>query len=325
MKRGLGPILVCALLGMNAAAQVGDKQQTPPVFSSETQIVNVVVSVHDKAGLPVSDLKAEDFVVFDEGKARKLELFARSADSDESEAALEPGEGAAARDRLVLDLGLLLDTSESMKQQIRLAQEAAVRFLEAIPRARDLLVLFFDHDIRVSRYDSEHQQGVFERILDSQGTGTTALYDAIAVYLSRVEASSGRRVLVVFTDGQDTVSDLTLSQLRNLVKASGVTIYPVSFADSLSSSDRAQAKSFLLGLAELSGGRVFDPKASRDLASVFQSILDELAAQYVLGFAPEAGAPEGKYRKLRVEVHRPDVKVRHRPGYYSGGLPASKD
>ncbi|HEX9202429.1 MAG TPA: hypothetical protein VF964_00585, partial [Vicinamibacteria bacterium] len=79
-----------------------------------------------------------------------------------------------------------MDTSESMKAQIRLSQQSAVRFLESIPRARDLLLIFFDQDIRLSRYNDENQQGLFERILGMKGSGNTALYDAISVYLSRI-------------------------------------------------------------------------------------------------------------------------------------------
>jgi len=75
---------------------------------------------------------------------------------------------------------------------MRLTQESAVRFLDSIPRARDLVAIFFDQDIRISRYTSENQQGLFERILEAKGRGNTALYDAISVYLSRVADSSGR-------------------------------------------------------------------------------------------------------------------------------------
>ncbi len=95
------------------------------------------------------------------------------------------------REELALNLGMLFDTSESMRKDLRLSQESAIRFLEAIPRARDLLLVFFDRDIRLSRYSSENQQGIFERILETKGGGFTALHDAIAVYLSRVAGTPG--------------------------------------------------------------------------------------------------------------------------------------
>ena len=163
---------------------------------------------------------------------------------------------------------MLFDTSESMRKDLKLSQESAIRFLDAIPRARDLLLIFFDRDIRISRYSSENQQGIFGRILETKGEGYTALYDAIAVYLSRVAETPGRKVLVVFTDGDDTTSQVPPHEVQRLVRSTDVTIYPVAFpgAHRPSSADALRARSFLVSLAEASGGRVFQPTASRELA-----------------------------------------------------------
>src|SRR5207247_8546322 len=86
---------------------------------------------------------------------------------------------------LGLNLGMLLDTSESMKAQIKLSQQSAVRFLESIPRARDLLLIFFDQDIRLSRYNDANQQGLFEPILGRKGPSNTPLHDTHGSYLAR--------------------------------------------------------------------------------------------------------------------------------------------
>ena len=136
---------------------------------------------------------------------------------------------AEERAELALNLGMLFDTSESMRRDLRLSQESAVRFLESIPRARDLLLVFFDRDIRISRYNSENQQGIFSRILETRGSGHTALRDAITVYVSRVFDTPGRKVLVIFTDGDDTTSDVPVQEVQRLVRSSEVTIYPVAF------------------------------------------------------------------------------------------------
>ena len=166
------------------------------VFPVRLEEVHVALSVRDAKGKLVTDLTADDFVVTEDGRPQTIQLFARGID--------EGQDTAAAREALALDLGLLLDTSSSMLKELKLSQEAASRFLEAIPRARELYTIFFDEDIRVSRYDSENQQGLFDRIHAAKGGGNTALYDAIAVYLSRVQDGSGRKVLVLFTDGEDT-------------------------------------------------------------------------------------------------------------------------
>lgn len=305
MTRAWLPAL-CLIAVSDAAAQAPE----PPVFTAETGLVNVVVTVRDKNDHLVSDLTEADFSVTVNGKPEKIVLFARSGDRDE-----ENVDRVSSREHLVVDAGLLLDTSQSMQEPLKLAKEAAIRFLDSVPRARDLLTLFFDQDIRVSRYDSEHQQGLFERILDAEAAGNTALYDAIAVYLSRVEDTAGRKVLVLFTDGADSISKTTPGDLRDLVRSSAVTIYPISFAENLPTSERNSARSFLGTLAEMSGGKVLSPRSSKDLGSIFDGILDELHAQYVIGIEPDRAARNGDFRRLKVEVKRNGLEARHRPGY----------
>lgn len=297
--------LALAFWGLGVVAAAGDQEPALPTFGAGAEVVNLTVTVRDLNGQLVGNLTPDDFAVFEDGRPQNIQLFAP---------AVQPGQEEA----LALDLGLLLDTSESMAKEIKLTQEAATRFLEAIPRARDLLTVFFDQDIRISRYDSEHQQGLFERIEDARATGNTALYDAIAVYLSRVQDSGGRKVLVVLTDGEDTTSSLSLTEVMQLVRSSPVTIYPIAFSgEYIIGSNRAvSARSFLRYLAEMTGGIVFTPTISKDLPRIYEKILDELSSQYVLGFTSDSPKRDGKLRKLRVDVKRKDLKVRHRLAYY---------
>jgi Ca-activated chloride channel family protein len=297
-----------------AGASLAAEDQAQAVFPSALDVVNVTVTVRDEKGRLVPDLGVEDFRLYEDGRPQRIALFARS---------VEPGE----QESLTLDLGMLFDTSESMVNVLRFSQQAAIRFLDSIPRARDLLTIFFDQDIRVSRYDSELQQGLIERILDSKGAGRTALYDSIAVYLSRVGESSGRKVLVVFSDGEDSTSVLTMGEVGELVRSSRVTIYPISFVGTLpAGSARAlTARAFLLSLADRSGGTYFQPGSARDLPLIYQRILDELSAQYVLGFVSDNAKRDGRYRKLRVEPPREGLKVRCREGYVAPGPELAAD
>jgi len=293
-----GGFAVLALAAATASAQ------PTPVFRVGLDLVNVTLTVRDGKGGLVSDLGAEDFVVREDGRPQKLEVFAPAAQPEE-------------REELALNLGMLFDTSESMRKDLKLSQESAIRFLDAIPRARDLLLIFFDRDIRISRYNSENQQGIFGRILEAKGEGFTALYDAIAVYLSRVVETPGRKVLVVFTDGDDTTSQVPPQEVQRLVRSSSATIYPVAFpgAHRPNTAEALRAHSFLHSIAGLSGGRVFQPTASRELAAIYQSILDELGTQYVLGYVSDNAKRDGKFRRITVELKRPGLKVRHRTGY----------
>ena len=298
--------LAAVLLGLPAGARAGERPvPQAPVFPADLDVVNVTVTVRDAAGRLVGGLRAEDFVVLEDGRPQAIQVFGRAVDPGHDET-------------LALDLGLLMDTSQSMLQELKLSQEAATRFLQAIPRARELITIFFDQDIRLSRYDSENQQGLFDRISQAKGGGNTALYDAIAVYLSRVAGGTGRKVLVVFTDGEDSTSALSVTELIRLVRSSAVTIYPIAFTGSMAtgSPEALRSRGFLNEIADLTGGQVFRPAASRDLAGIYQKILEELSGQYVLGFASDNARRDGKYRRLKVQVRREGMRVRHREGYY---------
>jgi len=302
---GFPRFLAVVPLGLSAMVLAGDRPPPPaPVFPSDLDVVNVTVTVRDPSGHLVGGLQADDFVVLEDGRPQAIQLFGRAVDPGHDET-------------LALDLGLLMDTSQSMLQELKLSQEAATRFLHAIPRARELITIFFDQDIRVSRYDSENQQGLFDRIEQAKGGGDTALYDAMAVYLSRVAGGTGRKVLVVFTDGDDTTSSLTVTELLRLVRSSAVTIYPIAFTGGLQtgSPSALRSRGFLNEIADLTGGQVFRPAVSRDLPGIYEKILEELSGQYVLGFVSDNPRRDGKYRKLKVQVHREGLRVRHREGY----------
>jgi len=296
-------VLLWALLLVSAPA-LPSTQETAPVFGVGLDVVNVTVTVRDGDGNLVSDLKRDDFVIKEEGREQEISLFAPAADPTD-------------REELALNLGMLFDTSNSMRESLRLSKQSAIRFLDSIPRAKDLILIFFDRDIRISRYTSENQQGIFERILETEGEGYTALYDSIAVYLSRVMGTPGRKVLLVFTDGEDTTSETSASDVIQLVRSTNVTVFPIAFSDGrrMSSPREVRSRAFLGELANSSGGQVFRPMATRELAEIYNGILDELSSQYVLGFVSDDRRHDGRYRRLEVEVKRPELQVRHRPGY----------
>ena len=302
---GLSSVFASAALAALAAGSARGSAQEGPTFASEVDQVYVTVVVKDNAGRLVSDLTAGDFQLFENGRPQRIMLFGR---------ATEPGQDKV----LALDLGLLMDTSTSMLKELKLSQQAAVHFLDSIPRARDLVTVFFDDDIRLSRYNSENQQGLFERIFEAKGGGNTALYDAISVYLSRVQDAQGRKVLVLFTDGEDSRSALGLGETLELVRASGVVIYPIAFTNAFpqGSSRAVRARAVLSQLAEATGGEVFSPRSFRDLSDIYDKILDQIRSQYVLGFVSDTPSQDGKFRKLKVEVAGKDRRVRHREGYY---------
>lgn len=318
MSLGLrGVVVITAFVaggaGWGGAAEK-DAKEAPPVFGVGLDVVKVTVTVRDEKGNIVADLGRDDFVVYDEGKRQRIDVFVRAADAQADGSKDDP---------LILDAGVLLDTSESMARQLRLTQSAAVRFLESIPRARDLIAVFFDDEIRISRYSSEEQQGLFERITDAKASGYTALYDAIGVYLHRVEGGNGRKVLLLYTDGADSKSKLTRRELMSAVRGCDVTMYPIGFSGDMapSSTLALSARGFLRELADTTGGDVFFPASYREMPKIYDRILEDLSSQYVVGFVPQNPASSETFRKLKVELVRKGLKARHRSGYLSGSRP----
>jgi Ca-activated chloride channel family protein len=301
---GFGGLAVAASAAALAAWAPPGPDEKAPVFAVGLDVVEVTVTARDAGGGLVRDLRPEDFALREDGREQEVLIFAPAARPER-------------REELALNLGMLFDTSGSMRQNLRLSQESAIRFLDAIPRARDLLLVFFDRDIRLSRYSSENQQGIFGRILETRGAGETALYDAIAVYLSRVADTPGRKVMIIFTDGDDTASRVSPEEVMGMLRASSVTVYTVEFSGERrpGTTEALQAHSFLFALAQASGGRMFHPQASKELAAIYRSILEDLGGQYVIGYVSDNAAQDGKFRRIALEVKRPGIKLRYRPGY----------
>jgi VWFA-related protein len=298
-------LLVVSLAAGHAAAPVAAAQPVA-VFSAETSLVNVAVTVEDAHGRPIEGLKARDFVLSEDGRKQKIEMCARM--------------GEASGGATSLDVALLVDTSDSMLETLRRSQEAAVRFLMNLPNAQEIIVVFFDQAQRVEHFDREHLEALFERVRTLPEGGNTALRDAIVFSLKALSRSNGRSALVLLTDGIDTVSATEPAALEKAVQSHAVTVYPVAYPASPGGAgpDPQQALKELGRLAQVTGGRLFKLPSEAALPGVLDEILADLRAQYVLGFTPDDSGTPGRLRKITVKVPgRGKVVVRHRVGYRS--------
>lgn len=273
-----------------------------PVFRAGVDLVHFGVTVVDRKGTLVTDLGPEDFEVVEEGRAQRLEMFAR-------------GDAAAAP----LRLGLLFDTSGSMEQDIGLSRSAAIKFLNTMSRAEDITLVDFDTEVRVARYGQADFARLVERIRGRKPDGYTALYDALGVYLDGAGDQDGQKILVLYTDGGDTGSTMHFGDLFDLVRASDATIYAIGFLQHQSYSGRIDQRLRLQRIAEATGGQAYFPGSLKELDGVYAKIVDEIAARYTLGYQTQAPA-NGAWRDVSVKVTRPDLKgakVRTRKGYFA--------
>lgn len=287
-------LLVAATLGVSA-------QQT---FRAAVDLVHFGVTVVDKQGQPVVGLKPEDFEIIENGKKQSLQFF--TAGDPET---VPP-----------MHLGLLLDTSGSMADDLKDARAAAVKFVNAMERATDFTLVDFDTEVRVARFSPNDYPRLVERIRMRKADGWTALYDALGVYLNGAQAQDGQKVLVLYTDGGDTRSSITFADALNLLKASDVTVYAIGYLEHQSSSGRFQQRGELERFASTTGGQAYFPSGAKDLDGVFDKIRREIGARYSLGYVSSDARTDGSWRGVQIKLLRRDLKgirLRTRSGYYA--------
>jgi Ca-activated chloride channel family protein len=278
-------------------ATVAGGQQT---FRSGVDLATFGVTVVDRKGELVSDLTRDDFEVVEDGRAQELSYFAM-------------GDGDAAPP---MHLGLMLDASGSMVTDLKLAQGAAIKFLNLLPEARDITLVDFDTEVRITRYPQRDFPRLVERIRQRKPDGWTALYDALATYLDGADQEDGRRILVMYTDGADSRSVLQLNETLTLLKASPVTVYAIGLVQNTGSS-RAHLQMTMMQLVEATGGQAFFPSSMKEVEGAYDKVLAQIKGQYHLGYVSANTATDGAWRKVEIKVKRPGTRVRARKGYFA--------
>ena len=282
-----------------------------PTFRAGVDLVNFGVTVVDRQGRPVTGLTAADFEIVENGRKQALKYFAAG----------EP------EDAPPLHLGLLLDTSGSMADDLKDARSAAVTFVNALDHAADVTFVDFDTQVRVARFGPAEYPRLVERIRERRADGMTALYDAIGVYLDGAQQQEGQKVLVLYSDGGDTTSAMSFHDMLDLVKASDATVYAVGYLAHESGGASLRQRADLERLTAMTGGQAYFPVSPKDLDGVFDRIRGEIAARYSIGYVSTDARTDGTWRSVEIKLLRPElkgVKVRTRTGYFAPYKPAQQ-
>jgi Ca-activated chloride channel homolog len=278
-------------------------QQKP--FRAGIDLVHFGVSVVDKQGQPIDGLTQDDFEIIENGAKQSVRFFAAG----------EPGEAPP------LHLGLLLDTSGSMADDINDARSAAIKFVNEVTPASDVTLVDFDTEVRVARFGPEDYPRLVERIRGRKADGWTALYDAMGIYLQGAQSQDGQKILLVYTDGGDTTSSLTFQDALDMLKASDVTVYAIGFMRHQGSGGASmQQRSDLERFSRLTGGLAFFPSEAKDVEKAFESIRKEITSRYSLGYVSSDPTADGAWRNVQIRLVRKDLKgakLRTRSGYYA--------
>ena len=260
----------------------------------DVQVVQVSALVQDRRGNFVTGLTREQFRVSDSGSPQKVSHF-----------------GA---EETPLEIVIAMDISASMEPAIADLRAGVKQFLANLkPIDRVSLVAFNSEMFVLTK--REAVPSVRERAVDLlRAFGSTALYDVIIQSIELLSRQAGRRALIIFSDGDDRTSLATLEQVTRTIKSSDATVFMIGLGRGR---DERSLRQLLTSLAEPSGGRAIFAERPADLGRAFNTILQELKHQYLLGFAPTSGARDGAWRSLTVEVPGLDVKVRARDGYFA--------
>jgi VWFA-related protein len=284
--------------------------QEEPVFSTEVKVVNVLATVRDGRGALITGLSREDFVLSEDGRPQTIQYFSRETD-------------------LPLTLGLAVDTSASQRRVMDAERGATLRFLDAVVREKkdQVFLMQFDSHVQVKQpltssvgkledalafvdTETRHQ-------LQIQGGGGTLLYDAVVQASDEVMRKlTGRKALIVLSDGVDFGSDSTLEEAVAAAERAETLVYCILYSDpgAYGFLEGHDGRHVLQRLASESGGTFFEVSKKRSLDDIFEILQQELRSQYSLGYVSDKPVTISEFRAIQLTARKKGlvVDVRHR-------------
>ena len=284
-----------AAVALAVATSVGLAAQQP-TFRAGTQLVSLFTTVADAQRRLVAGLMKDDFEVLDNDKVQPLVYFDNS---------VQP-----------ITVVVMLDTSGSMTGSIGLLKEAAEQFLiRLLPEDKGRVGAFNDKIQISSRFTSNRDELVSD-VKDLDYGNGTRLWDAVGASMDELKGIEGRRVVLVFTDGDDTESRIGLGKVIDRARAEEVMIYAIGLESKYfdgSRMVRSKPDSGLRKIADETGGGYFELTKTSDLAPTFTAVAQELHSQYVIGFTPTQ--LDNRVHKLTVRMKKPGLTARARRSY----------
>ena len=266
--------------------------------------VNLVFTVIDKHGRFIKNLKQEDVQVLDDSKpVTKIRSFSSETD-------------------LPLQVALLVDASNSIRDRFKFEQEAAIEFLNQIirPNYDKAFVVGFDATPEVTQDFTDNSEALAKGVRSLRPGGGTAMYDAIYFacrdkLLKAQRTGPLRRAVILLSDGDDNLSHVSREEAIEMAERAEVIVYSIS---TNVSGNKGKGDKVLERISEATGGRAFFPFRVQDVADAFTEIQDELRSQYALSYRPPELHADGSYHPVQITALNPkNLRVRSRHGYYA--------
>jgi len=277
--------------------------QTKQPLVVDVDLVNLAFSAVDKKGKIVTDLSRNDVRVREDDREQVITSFSQEKDYP-------------------LAIAMLIDTSTSLRDKLKVEQEAAIDFFHTTVRRKldKAMLISFDSTIDVLQQFTDDADQLTKAIRRLKPGGGTTMFDAIRLacqdHLNRQEGK--RRILVLISDGDDNMSFESLNSTLEIAQRTDVSIFTISTNTSgFFGMESPKNDKTLKRLAEDTGGRAFFPNKLEEMAVDFLEISQELRNQYSLAFRSTNRKRDGSFRSIKIDSNRRDIKLQHRKGYYS--------
>ena len=301
--------LICAAAHAQAAKPAqppaaGSQSQPATTLKVDVKLVNVYVTVTNAQGAPVGGLKKENFTLQEDGRDQTIAVFDKES-------------------ALPLSIALALDTSLSTRHDLPLEQASAKRFARDIVRPVDALSIFgFSESVQQATSYTPDLKRIDEGIDHIRVGAATAMFDAIYLISHSLEHRQGRKVMVLITDGGDTISKFDYKQAVRAAQEAEAIVYSIIVVPIEASAGREiGGEHALIQLSADTGGKYYYATSMAQLDDAFRQISDELRTQYLLAYYPSQRTSMSEFRRIQVGVVNPPTpdpyKVRHRAGYYT--------
>lgn len=281
-----------------------------PTFTTGVDLVNLLATVRDKRGQLIRDLTQDDFEIKEMGRPQRISYFAQQSD-------------------LPLRIGLLIDTSISQEKVIPAERAAAYRFLDQVLREGIDKVFLIQFEtlarVRLGFSDSREQlettlndiDTLTRRQMREAGGGGTAFFDAIASGSELMLSQTGRKALIVLSDGIDSSSDHNLQLTIERAQRADTLVYSVYFADpAFYWAGMPNGRGIMQRLASETGGAFFEISKRLTVEQIFSAIEADLRSQYGIGYVSDTPVGYPSFRKIQLSTRRPGLTVQTRAGYW---------
>jgi Ca-activated chloride channel family protein len=323
-----------ALRSPGGGQEANSKEKTPEDMTVKlnTSLVSVPVIVTDRDGKFIPNLSERSFTLYEENVRQSIDNFSSV--------------------EVPFNVALILDTSGSTRFKLEDMQEAALSFIDQLRDQDRVMIVSFDNQVYIDSEFTSDRKKLRKAVLQTRTGGATRLYDSIDLVLTeRLAKITGRKAIVLFTDGVDTGSKLaTAPSTIDLVEESGALVYGIQYdtkedvrrgsvstaqggrpatiqipTSGASEEEYRRADRYMRDIVDRSGARLYKADLLGDVKQAFRSIADELRHQYMISYYPSNDKRDGSYRRIRVVVDQSNAAVRARKGYRAESEPQEKE